>query len=142
MTALTKKRILLADPDMPFRVALARTLKFKGYSVDQAASVQQMLHLLSKVPVSLVVIDIRMPETDGISLIRQLRQKFPDTHIIILSAGANVETTIEAVKLGVKDYLLKPIATGDILTAIDMVLHTRSNFARQPVASQSHLRAS
>ncbi len=142
MASLTKKRILLADPDMPFRVALARTLKFKGYLVDQAASVQQMLHLLSKVPVSLVVIDIRMPETDGISLIRQLRQKFPDTHIIILSAGANVETTIEAVKLGVKDYLLKPIATGDILTAIDMVLHTRSNFTRQPVASQSHLRAS
>ncbi len=135
MPALMKKRILLTDPDTPFRVALARTLKFKGYIVDQAASVQQMLHLLSRISISLVVVDIRMLNTDGVQLIRRLRQEFPDTHIIILSAGASVEMTIEAVKLGVKDYLLKPIATDDILTTIDMVLQSHPTFTQQHATS-------
>ncbi len=142
MSALTKKRILLADPDTPFRSALARTLKFKDYLVEQAASVPQMLHILSKVSVSLVVVDIRMPDIDGIQLIQRLHQDFPDTHIIILSAGASVEITMKAIELGVKDYLLKPIATGDILAAIDIVLHSHTAFAHQSTASKMQASAS
>ncbi len=137
MSPPTPKRILLADPDATFRTALARTLKFKGYIVDQAASARQMFSVLSKVSPALVLLDISMPNTDGIQLIRHLRRDFPATDVVILSAGANVETTVEAVKLGVKDYLLKPMATVDVLIAIDIVLHLDTSLAPWHATVQS-----
>lgn len=127
-----KKRILLADPNTPFRTALARMLTHNGYQVNQASTPNQMFHLLSLVPSNLLIVDINFPHTDNIQLLRRLRDEYQDMAVIILTADATIDTAIEAIKLGIEDYLLKPVMTAKIFMAVHRVFQLHDKM--EPVA--------
>lgn len=127
-----QKRILLADSDALSRVALARTLKLSGYRVDQASTANQIFHLLKLAPVDLLIAEIHLPHTDAIELMRRLRHDYPRLRVIVLTAKGNIDTAVEAVKLGIEDYLLKPLPSRDILAAVDEALHHRVSSAVAP----------
>ncbi len=119
--------ILLAEPDAMFRKALSRALELAGFTVDEATTAEQIFHILKTRAMDLLVVDIHLPHTDGITLLRQLHATFPDTPVIVLTRRATLTTAIEAVKLGVADYLLKPLPTNTILVSIQSALEARAS---------------
>ncbi len=123
--------ILLAEPDAMFRKALSRALELAGFGVENATTADQIFHTLKTRAIALLVVDIHLPGMDGITLLRQLHTDHPDTPVMVLTRRATLVTAIEAVKLGVADYLLKPLPTKTILDAVRGVLETRASRAHR-----------
>ena len=107
---LATVRILIVDDDKSVRRAISRALGTQGYQVLEADSTEAALDLLTHVgPVPLVVTDIHMPRLDGLALLRELRQVYPDTAVIMLTGDGEVTTAVGCLKMGAVDYLSKPI---------------------------------
>lgn len=113
-----KERVLVIDDDLAPRESIRMVLKDK-YAVSTAAGAIEGLDMLSNNPVDLVVMDIRMPRMDGITALQEIKKKYPDTEVILLTAYASLETAKAATRHGAFDYLLKPFDKDDILTIIE-----------------------
>lgn len=107
-------RVLLVDDQDAFRDATAKRLELRGFQVSQAVDGVQADHLLRENVPDVVVCDLKMPNMDGISLMRKRIQDFPATAWIILTGQATVETAISGLKLGAAEYLQKPIDVEDL----------------------------
>jgi DNA-binding NtrC family response regulator len=107
MTQATGIRILVVDDDKEFRESITARLRRKGHDVVESASPTEGLAIADD-GFSLALIDIRMPEMDGLTLLSALKRAEPDLEVVILTGFATVETAIEAMKLGAYDYLTKP----------------------------------
>lgn len=117
--------ILVTEPDSTFRKALTRALLLEDYKISEATTFEQMVHNLECSAVQLIITDVHIPHVDGITLLRWLHRTYPDIPVIILTRSATISTAIEAVKLGVADYLLKPLSTKSVLTAITHALNEK-----------------
>ncbi|MDM8552128.1 universal stress protein [Desulfobacterales bacterium HSG2] len=101
-------RILVVDDEQVLRDSLREWLREEGYSVDTAESGQEALEKLAAGPYQMMLTDIKMPEMDGVGLLKRANERFPDLTVVMMTAYATVETAIEAMKIGALDYLLKP----------------------------------
>jgi heterodisulfide reductase subunit A len=117
--------ILVVDDELIVRDSLKELLDNEGFSVDMAASGAEALDCLSKAPYHLMLTDIKMPEMDGVELLQKVRDVFPDTTVIMMTAYATVETAVEAMKIGAVDYLIKPFEPD---TLIPMILKKYEEF--------------
>jgi len=122
----TAKRVLVVDDEAAVRSALARSLTLLGYSADAAASGYQALRMLEHMPYDVMVLDIRMPDMNGVEVMRRSRQVYPDLRIILLTGHATLESAIAAVRSHAADYLLKPSSVHDIAAAIARALQERT----------------
>ena len=104
-------RVLVADDEEGIRSFLAESLERDGHEVLQAADGAEALALARAEPFDVVITDLRMPNMDGMTFVRTLRTEQSDVEIIVLTAFGDVGTAVEAMKLGVFDYLQKPIAS-------------------------------
>jgi DNA-binding NtrC family response regulator len=109
MTEKRTGRILVADDEEGVRTFVAESLERDGHEVVQVADGKAALAAAREEPFDVVISDLRMPEMDGMSLVRTLRTEQPDVEIIVLTAFGDVATAVEAMKLGVLDYLQKPL---------------------------------
>jgi two-component system, NtrC family, response regulator HydG len=125
--------ILVVD-DSPDAVELARRhLIAADYRVHTASSVPEALRILDDVDVDLVITDLRMPEVDGLDLVRHVRENLKTTEVIVLTAFATVAGAVTAVKLGAAEYLMKPYSEEELLDAVERVLDKqRRNKAALP----------
>ena len=80
------KKILVADDEMSIRLLYSEELKEEGYEVYQAANGREALDIVYKVPLDLVIVDIKMPEMDGIEALRQIKEKRPDLPVVLSTA--------------------------------------------------------
>lgn len=133
-------RLLIVDDDEPFRLRLARAFRKRGYSVDPAANPTQVNDLLQQgAPPDYAVIDLRMPEGSGLSLIPAILQAAPACRIVLLTGYGSIATAVEAVRLGAVDYLTKP-ATADAieqaLTNMNSAVSENSMTTRPPTLEQ------
>ncbi|MBU4232303.1 MAG: response regulator [Proteobacteria bacterium] len=80
------KKILVADDEMSIRLLYSEELKEEGYEVYQAANGREALDIVDKIPLDLVILDIKMPEMDGIEALRQIKEKRPDLPVILSTA--------------------------------------------------------
>ncbi len=127
-------KILLVDDDPDFRAALAARLAQKGLDVDAAESGAVALERLRDRAYALVISDVRMPEMDGIELLRRVKEDRPQTPVLMLTAFRDVDDAVEAMKLGANDYLIKPV-DGDVLyTKISQIL---PEFGEKPSGFES-----
>ena len=127
-------KILLVDDDPDFRAALAARLAQKGLDVDAAESGAVALARLRDRAYALVISDVRMPEMDGIELLRRVKEDRPQTPVLMLTAFRDVDDAVEAMKLGANDYLIKPV-DGDVLyTKISQIL---PEFGEKPSGFES-----
>lgn len=100
--------VVVADDEEVIRVLLARRLSLEGLDVETYENGEGALAAVEREFVNVVLTDIKMPGTDGMTVLRKTRETSPDTAVIIMTAYAATETAIEAVSLGAFDYLLKP----------------------------------
>ncbi len=114
----SKERVLVIDDELAPRESIRMVLKDK-YNVSTAAGAIEGLDMLSNAPFDLVVMDIRMPIMDGITALQEIKKKYPDTEVILLTAYASLETAKDATRYGAFDYLLKPFDKDDILMVIE-----------------------
>jgi heterodisulfide reductase subunit A len=102
-------RILVVDDELIVRDSLKEWLaEEEGFSVDTAASGPEALAKLEKLPYQLMLLDIKMPEMDGVEVIKRAKDKYPDLDVVMITAYATVETAVEAMKTGALDYIIKP----------------------------------
>jgi two-component system NtrC family response regulator len=108
-------KLLIIDDDDAVRESLAETLIGAGFEVEEAASGGQGLGVLAARAIDDVFLDLRMPGMSGLELLKQVRQAPRRPPVVVLTAHATAENTIEAMRLGAFDHLTKPIARADLL---------------------------
>ena len=102
-------RILVIDDEDSQRRLLTGYLKKQGHDVKDASSGPTALKMLVDRGVEVAITDMRMPEMDGLTLLREIMKIHPDTQVIVITAFATVENAVEAMKAGATDYLIKPV---------------------------------
>ncbi len=122
------RHILVVDDERDLRESVGEYLELKGYRVSVADSGAAARAVVEREPVDLVVLDIRMPGEDGLSVARYLRERF-DVGIIFLTASGEVVDRIIGLEVGADDYLAKPFDLRELLARIKAVLR-RSALAR------------
>ena len=103
-------RVLVVDDEAPMRAALEANFRRQGWQVEAAGSASEGLTRFRRLRPPLVVTDIRMPDADGLEVLRNVRVLAPRTAVILLTAYGNVPEAVEAMKNGACDYLLKPVS--------------------------------
>lgn len=117
--------VLLVDDEEKYARILARVLSGEGHSTTVATQPSQALEALKARAFDVVVSDIRMPGMDGVSLVKRIRELAEDTDVVLMTAHATVETAVEAIRLGVREYLLKPFANQELVAAVNRLEHQR-----------------
>ena len=105
-----RSRVLIVDDEESIRVTLAEFIKDDTYEVHTAADVDEALKLIEDRPFDVVVTDIVLPRVNGVVLLKEVKKKWPDTQVIMLTGDPTVETAVEAVRAGAFDYLTKPVS--------------------------------
>jgi DNA-binding NtrC family response regulator len=100
--------VLIVEDHDQLREQLGRFYQEEGYQVATAASGEEALDKLAQEKFAIVVSDVKMPGIDGFQLARHIREKSPDTDIILITAFGNIKQAVEAMKLGASDYITKP----------------------------------
>jgi len=118
-------RCLVVDDEPRVRSALARLLESVGYQCGQADSSQAALASLERDPVPVVLTDIRMPDVDGVTLLYQIRRRWPDTAVLMLTAVAEVETAVACLQAGAYDYIPKPFQADEVRARVAQALEKR-----------------
>lgn len=117
-----KLRILVVDDEPTLRLGFAYALSGRGTEVETAATGRIAVDRISSSRFDIIVLDLRMPDLDGIGVIRFLRGKGCVTPIILCSAALSPHAALEAIRYGVVDFLLKPVRPIDLRQAVDFVI--------------------
>jgi two-component system response regulator PilR (NtrC family)/two-component system response regulator HydG len=118
----TRGTILIADDEALARQSIADILREEGYQTYEAADGQAALDMLEEMEVDVILSDLKMPKVDGLSLLHVVRDRYPQTMVLLMTAYASVETVVEALRLGAQDYLLKPLLIDDVLHRVRRLL--------------------
>jgi two-component system KDP operon response regulator KdpE len=129
---MVKKEVLIIDDEAPIRKLLDITLGSNGYSVKQATTAREGLVLAANHPPDLVILDLGLPDEDGQSVLKKLRQWYT-APVLILSVQNGERDIIEALDSGANDYLTKPFRTGELLARLRSALRTPLSEESQPV---------
>ncbi|MBI3081783.1 MAG: response regulator, partial [Gemmatimonadetes bacterium] len=118
-------RCLVVDDEPRIRNALARLLEGVGYRCEQADSAQAALAALEREPAPVVLTDIRMPEMDGVALLHEIRRRWPEVAVVMLTAVAEVETAVACLQAGAYDYIPKPFHVDEVRARVTQALEKR-----------------
>ncbi len=121
----TPPRVLTVDDEQVVCESIRRVLSEEGYDVSTSTSSRGGLELLRKEHFDLLLLDIKMPEMDGIELLKAARDVSPETEVLIITGYATIETAVEAIKLGAFDYLEKPVSPPQLLVATARALERK-----------------
>ena len=119
------KLILLVDDEAGVREALCDILQDNGYRVECASGGRECLEKMESLNPDTVLMDIRMPDLDGIRVLEALIQRGKNAPVILITAYGSTETTIEAMKLGAFDYLMKPLKVKEILETVSRAVEIK-----------------
>ena len=113
-----KSNILVVDDEPVARQSLTDILRLEGFSVNSVPNGQAAVEYVRTNPVELLVVDLRMPGMDGLEVIQVVNQIAPETEVILLTAFGTTETAIQALRLRIHDYLLKPASPTQVVSSI------------------------
>ena len=120
--AKKKAQVLIIDDDSGMRSTLSDILEDTGYKVTGYGSGKQALDWVKKKPFDVVVVDIKLPDMDGMELLEQIKLINPESAVIMMTGYASVETAIEAMKEGAYAYLIKPFNMNELKAVIKKAL--------------------
>ncbi|HMR68036.1 MAG TPA: response regulator, partial [Anaerolineae bacterium] len=136
MTSPDSTTILVVDDEANLRLFLGEELAREGYQVFTAANGHEALKLLAEHTVDIAIIDLQMPGLNGLELMAAIEKRVDPPELIMLTAHATLETSIEAMRLGTSDFLLKPYHVEDLLQAIERVMKQRRRKMQQRLAAR------
>lgn len=113
-----KSNILVVDDEPVARQSLSEILRLEGYAVNSVPNGQAAVEYVRTHPVEIMVVDLRMPGMDGLEVIQVVNQISPETEVILLTAFGTTETAIQALRLRVHDYLLKPAPPAQVVNSV------------------------
>lgn len=119
------QRILVVDDDPLICKQLRDLYEERNYIVDTAASAPEAVTLLEQAEYAVGVVDLKIPGTDGLSLTKQVRERWPDLDVVIVTGYASIRGAVEAIRQGASDYITKPFEREEILLATEKVLEKR-----------------
>lgn len=135
-----KPVILVVDDEPVARQSLSDILRLEGYGVTSVPNGQAAVEYVRTHAVDLMIVDLRMPGMDGLEVIQVVNQTSPDTEVILLTAYGSTETAVQALRLRIHDYLLKPALPGQIVASVKKGLarrDTRLKGRGSPIPSPS-----
>ena len=115
-------RILLVDDDTTFCLMLKTWLTKRGFQVDESFSCKEALAKAKGTGYDIVLTDLRLPDEDGMYLLKKIKAATPDVQVILMTGYADIHTAVQAMKLGAFDYVAKPIIPDEILKKIQEAL--------------------
>ena len=118
ITVNSNIRLMLVDDEEDFRRTIAKRLKKRGITPEEAGSGDECLALLKNKAVEVVVLDVKMPGMGGIETLHHIKEKFPETEVILLTGHAVTSDGVSGIKSGAFDYLSKPIEFEHLLSKI------------------------
>ncbi len=110
--------ILLVDDEKAFVEVMTERLKRRGFHVRAAFGGEEALRKLEEKDSDVVILDVRMPEMDGLETLRAIKKVRPETEVILLTGHASVEAALDGMKHGANDYLIKPADFDQLLEKI------------------------
>jgi two-component system, response regulator RegA len=119
-TIETQKNLLIVDDDAPLRLRLARAMERKGFHVTCAESVKQATEFAHQHEFDFAVVDLRLTDGYGLSVVEELHKHKPSMRIVIMTAYGNIASAVKSMKLGAVDYLAKPTDADAIEKALLM----------------------
>ena len=112
-------KVLLVDDEVEFVETFSERLKMRNLEILSAFSGKEALQILeSNQDTEVVILDVKMPEMDGIETLAEIKKRYPLAEVIMLSGHADVESAIEGMRQGAFDYLMKPCEMDDIMAKI------------------------
>lgn len=138
---MSEIRILVVEDDAGLREALADTLLLASYQVSCAASAEEALLLLKKQQVQLVVSDVQMGSVSGLTLLKTLREHYPKLPVLMMTAYANVQDAVEAIRLGAIDYLAKPFSPEVLVSTVARYVVPEQGPKLEPIAAAPQSKA-
>jgi DNA-binding response OmpR family regulator len=132
----TNHSILIIDDEPNLRRSLGLILQRAGYVITTASNAAEAIQLLQAGAYDLTFLDIKLPDQNGIQLLPQIKNLYPEMPILILTAHATLDTAIGAVRLGARDYLLKPIDPENILSRVENILREEKPKRRREITTQ------
>ena len=132
-----KATILVVDDEHGVRQSFNMVLK-DDYNLLLAGTGEEAIDIFIKNAVDLILLDIRLPDIDGIALLEKLKSIDPQTEIIMVTAVREIQTAVKAIKLGAYEYVIKPFVVDDVLTIISRALEKR-NLVREVTYLRSEL---
>lgn len=111
-----KINILIVDDEEVVRVSYSRSLAGAHRHVEAASSGPEALRFMERHPFDVILLDLRMQGMDGMTVLRTIKERWPESEVIIITGYPSVETAKEAVRLGAYDYLAKPVGPDDVIS--------------------------
>lgn len=121
MNAL-RRNVLVVDDEAVVRASYLRILGAAECDVEAVPDGNEALRAMEQHPYDVVMLDLRMPGRDGMSILRTIKERWPNSEVIIITGYPSIETAKEAVRLGAHDYLAKPVGPDDVIRAAGAAL--------------------
>ncbi len=124
MVTSKKATILVVDDENGVRQSFNLVLK-DDYEVVMSASGKEALNVLEKKKVDLVLLDIMLPDINGLDLLQKIKENDPNTEVVMVTAVKEIQTAVKAIKLGAYEYVIKPFLVDDVMTIIERALEKK-----------------
>jgi response regulator RpfG family c-di-GMP phosphodiesterase len=125
MDQVGRATCLIVDDEAPLRQVLMHLMRGDGFDCAEAANGRDALAYLADHRVTLVISDLRMPQMDGIELLREIRARYPDTAVVMITAVADVDVAVKCLAIGAMDYLTKPFHLEEVRARVTQALERR-----------------
>ncbi len=119
--------ILVVEDDAAVRGSLDRALRLEGYSVEAAPNATVAFEVMAETRPDLIVLDLGLPDLDGLSVCRRLRSAGDDTPVLMLTARDAIDDRVQGLDAGADDYLVKPFALAELLARLRVLLRRRAS---------------
>jgi two-component system, response regulator, stage 0 sporulation protein F len=116
-----QKKILIVDDEENARFGLSKLLAQEGYDTESVANGYEALDVLRCRKIDLIISDLRMPEMNGLSFLREINRHYPSTHVIMVTAHGGIESYMEAINLGAYEYLHKPVKLDELKSVMHKI---------------------
>jgi DNA-binding NtrC family response regulator len=112
-----KASILIVDDEEVVRRSHLRSLADTGCHAEAAGDGQEALKVMEQHPFDVVLLDLRMPGLDGLDVLKAIKQRWPDSEVVVITGYPTIESAKEAVRLGAQNYIAKPVGPAEVVRA-------------------------
>lgn len=123
----TKNSVLIIDDEEDILSSCKAVLEDEDYDVETAKNYEEAIKIFESKKIDLVFLDVWLPNVDGLDILSNIKEKYNNTTVIMMSGHAGVETAVRATKMGAYDFLEKPISISKLLSSCDEVLNKKEN---------------